>query len=59
MIATSFSAKIKSPGNAKKYYNFLNSNKTNFRNLLKKNVKLDKKVLVSPLILDYNPIDPL
>ena len=59
MIATSFSAKIKSPGNGKKYYNYLNSNKTNFRNLLKKNVKLDKKVLVSPLILDYNPIDPL
>ena len=59
MIATSFSAKIMSPGNGKKYYNFLNSIKTNFRNLLKKNVKLDKKVLVSPLILDYNPIDPL
>lgn len=59
MLATSFSAKIKSPGNGKKYYNFLNSIKTNFRNLLKKNVKLDKKVLVSPLILDYNPIDPL
>lgn len=39
----------------KKYDNFLNSNKTNFRNL-KENVKLDKKVSVSPLILDYNPI---